>query len=309
MKWAECEKALVDKFTVNDLVGGNLSEVFAAEKASEQCILQNYHPLSVVIDSFQSLYIEALKKAFEWIAGNGWPTGCEHYAPVFFDYLTAFRRFRACMILFYGGYPLDAYAHLRDLKDRAILLAGIAHNITTFARVWGFDGTGDENPLVWQQMKNDRKEEEKKVFRRIIGKESGLPAPITQKLAKWQDMFNTEMHGGRLTWTTELSAWVRGEKPLSIGPTPMLEQTRNFATPVTQVAWLLMRLFPHFQPAPNTFGLKWREKYKVLDAAFRCLQEDALKADGGTFGAIIHLVDEKFSFPESFCYFEADGSG
>ena len=43
------------------------------------------------------------------------------------------------------GYPLDAYSLMRDLKDRAFLLAGVAHNITTFPTIIGAVTKGRES--------------------------------------------------------------------------------------------------------------------------------------------------------------------
>ena len=93
-----------------------------------------------------------------------------------------FRRVRACENLLLNGYPLDGYALLRDLKDRAIFLAAIAHNLTTWNALLGFGQgvpvpTSRETRLTdaeQQLMKKNAEREEHRLLDLMIRKKSGL---------------------------------------------------------------------------------------------------------------------------------------
>ena len=53
------------------------------------------------------------------------PHNPSNYPLAFAHFRTLFRRYGACEVLFYRGYPLDGYSLLRDIKDRTFLLAGV----------------------------------------------------------------------------------------------------------------------------------------------------------------------------------------
>ena len=156
MDIAKWQKRLENNFTVNGIVGGNLLDIFDQEKACGKYFANTFHGQCVLIDSFQSFYVETIKKSNYWVSSKGWPQDCENYPLILVYYIIAFRSFRACENLLQKGYPLDGYALLRDLKDRCIFLAGIAHNITTFPAIFGSKGI--ENPTIesWPKIKNGK---------------------------------------------------------------------------------------------------------------------------------------------------------
>src|SRR5579872_5354695 len=99
-----------------------------------------------------------------------------------------FRRFRACEIIYIKGYPLDGYALMRDVKDRAFLIAGVAHNITTLIRVLGLPVGQPFDPATYgKQTTDNRKNNERRVMRAMTGKESGLSADVQQDLKEWDE--------------------------------------------------------------------------------------------------------------------------
>ncbi len=76
----------------------------------------------------------------------------------------------------------------------------------------------------------------------------------------------------------------------------------------SEIAWLLLRSLPYLQVEDNAFGDRWQEKHKILDDSFLYMQK-GLSGLGKEIGdAFITLVEKKFSFDETFYYFEADGS-
>jgi hypothetical protein len=157
MDIAAWQKRLEDNFTVKGIVGGNLLEIIDQERICGEYFVNKFHGQDVLINSFQSFYIETITNVFDWVGVHGWLKDCEYYAPLLFHYITTFRGFRACENLLLKGYPLDGYALLRDLKDRCIFLAGIAHNITSFPTLLGIQGVKSATIAEWPKIKKKRK--------------------------------------------------------------------------------------------------------------------------------------------------------
>lgn len=308
MDVAEWQKRLEDNFTANGHVGGNLFEIFELENACGEYFATTFHGQNVLIDSFQGFYIETIQNALRWVADHGWPKGCDYYASILLYFVILFRSFRACENLLQKGYPLDGYALLRDMKDRAIFLAAVAHNITTFQQIFGYGGVKAITDEEWKKMKKNRKQEECRVLNRMIRKDSGLPEQTIEELEKWEQLFHEEVHGSKFSFFEELGSWVRGEAPLIIGPRPRELSMALYMNRASEIAWLIVRLLPYLQAEENAFGDRWREKHKILDDSFRHTQKGLSKLGKKIGDVFIEFVDKKFSFNEPFFYFEADGS-
>lgn len=308
MDLAEWQKRLEDRFTVNGVVGDNLLDIFEQERICGEYFATKFHGQCVLIDSFQSFYIETIKKSFDWVEANGWPKECEYYPPLLIYYITTFRSFRASENLLIKGYPLDGYALLRDLKDRCIFLAGIAHNITTFPALFGIQSIKSNTVEEWRKIKKSRKKEEQRVLNMMIRKDSGLPDNIVKELEIWEQLFHEEVHGSKFSFFTEMGNWVVKKEPLSIGPLPREDSMAMYMNRSCEVGWLLVRLLPYLQPEKNAFGDMWREKQRILDDSFLYMQQGLSKLGKKIGDAFIIFVDEKFNFRDPFFYFEADGT-
>lgn len=309
MKVAEWQKRLGDNFSVNGTVGGNLLEILDLERACGQHFTQTCHGQDVLMHSFQGFYIETIENARDWIAEHGWPKDYPNYALTLLYYVITFRSFRSCEILLLNGYPLDGYGLLRDLKDRAIFLAAIAHNVTTLPLILGYGGSGSLKDYGdWKRRTKERQKEKARVTNRMIRKDSGLPGEVIKVLGKWEQLFHEEVHGAQLSLCTELEQWMQGKVLLSIGPTPKKLSITMYMNRASEIAWLLLRSLPYLQVEDNAFGDRWQEKHKILDDSFLYMQK-GLSGLGKEIGdAFITLVEKKFSFDETFYYFEADGS-
>jgi len=233
MDVAEWQKRLEDNFTVGDVVGGHLVEIINLENSCGQIFTNTFHGQSVAIDSFQSFFVETIRMALRWISNNSWPKDSPCYPMILMYYVVMFRGFRACENLLIKGYPLEGYALLRDLKDRAIFLAGIAHNITTLPSMLGQAASKDLSWEEYKKVKFKRQKEEARVLSRMIRDKSGMPDLIQKELEIWEQLFNEEIHGSKLTFSTELADWINKKSPLSIGPTPKtLPMTMYEVSPV-----------------------------------------------------------------------------
>jgi len=292
----EWQKRLEDNFSSSGVVGGHLLGVIEAEQAYGRHVLGRFHGQSVLMDSFQSFYIETLVLAEKYVSTHGWPQDAPYYSTILVYYLTAFRGFRACQNLFVHGYPLDGYALMRSLKDRALLLSGIGHNLTTFE-------------AITATARRDREREERRVLSLMIGDTSGLPEDEIKELTFWQGLFHQEVHGANFTFLTELGAVARGERPMSIGPLPDDRSVGMYMNRAVEMGWLFTRLLPYLLPVEEAYGSEWAKRLAILDDSFRASEQALADLDKRIGTAFIALVNEKFAFSEGFHYVEADGSG
>lgn len=311
MNVEQWQRRLEENFTTKGAIGGNLFDVLDREKACRESFFQIFHGQAVLSESFQSFFVETLKTVRQWIASNGWPPACPNYVFIYVYYWVMFRRFRACEILLLSGYPFDGYALLRGLKDQTIVLAGIAHNLTTLTRTWGaMDGqtlTEDD----FDGLTNRRIQEDKKIWRLLLRKDSGLPDEVIKELFIWERMFHEEVHGSKFSLGADVMRWSRGQGEPSIGPTlpaPNNTSWSNYMNRATEVGWLIVRLLPYLQPVENAFGQDWHRKREILDDSFRYAERELSNLGKQIGAAFIKFVDEKFSFRKPFYYVEADGS-
>lgn len=309
MDVSEWQKRLEDRFTVNGVVGENLLPIFEQERVCGEYFATKFHGQCVLIDSFQSFFIETINKSLDWVKANGWPKDCDYYPPLLIYFITTFRSFRACENLLIKGYPLDGYALLRDLKDRCILLAGIAHNLTTFPAIFGIQNIENQTVEQWRKIKNSRKKEEKRVFNLMIRRNCGLPDNIVKELEIWEQLFHEEVHGSKFSFFSEMRNWIVKKEPLSVGPLPKEDSMAMYMNRSCEIGWLLVRLMPYIQPDENVFGDIWIDKYRTLDDSFRYMQQGLEKLGKKIGEAFIKFVDDKFKFRSPFYYFEADGAG
>ncbi|MDA3936672.1 MAG: hypothetical protein PF636_07400, partial [Actinomycetota bacterium] len=248
-KW---QQRLEDNFTVGDIIGGHLIDVIALEKDYGQHVVSTFHGRSVLMDSFQSFFIETLLSAEEWTRVNELPAGRPYYSTILVYFLTVFRSFRACQVLFLSGYPLDGFSLIRDIKDRAFLLCAIAHNLTTFEAVTAIN-------------KGERMKEERRVFSLLVGEDSGLSQEDRDEIAKWQSLFNTEIHGSMLTFVTEIRAVLQNGQPLSPAPLPDDRSIAMYMNRAVELGWMFTRLLPFLQPIEGAFGAEWGARRLILD--------------------------------------------
>jgi len=308
MDVAEWQKRLEENFTINGYVGGNLFEVLNRERACAEYFATKFHGYNVLIDSFQGFFIETIKAALAWAAKHGWPKGPSDYPLILLYYVILFRSFRACENLLHKGYPVDGYALLRDMKDRAIFLAGIGHNITTLPRIFGYEWCQTGNEVEWEKVRKERKQEQYRVLNRMMKEDSGLPAETRKQLERWERLFHEEVHGSKVSFFEELGRWVKDKVPLIIGPTAKELLMALYTNRSCEIAWLITRLFPYLQLEKNAFGGRWRQKHQLLDESFRYAQKGLSKLGKKIGDAFIEFVDKKVSFEDPFFYVEANGT-
>jgi hypothetical protein len=303
----EWQDRLAANFTVRGLVGGHLTKVFDREREVGEDVVSTFSGQLALIDSFQSFFIETLDLALQFVELNGWPPSPSNYPVAFAHFRMLFRRYRACEILFEKGYPLDGYSLLRDIKDRAFLLAAVAHNMATFPTIMGsIPVTADKRD--WKKKTTRaRKDIENRISRRLAGKDSGLAPDVLEEIGHWDELFHEEVHGGRLSLSHELGYLGTGVV-MPVGPTFHEQAFAVYMNRSSELGWIILRLLPYLQLRRTAFGDEWHRKHAVLDDSFRYMAQGLSRIGKKIGDAFVTLVDQKFSFAPSFCYFEADGS-
>ena len=307
MDVGEWQKRLEKYFSVNGTVGGRLIDVFDQETAYGQYVNSKFYGQRVLMDAFFSFFVETLNLAANFVSVRGWPKEYPSYGVALLYYITVFRSFRATDVLWVKGYPLDGYALLRDLKDRAIFLGALVHGITSIPKLFGAKNfrpgiksiTDDEFNKILKELKS----EEHRILDKMIRKKSGLPPDVQTELQTWESLFNAEVHGSKLTLARGIS-WLQGQQPLQLGPVPDQSTVATYMNRASEVGWLIVRAFPFLQLEANAFGNDWTEKWKILDDSFKVMVEGLANAGKKIGQAIIVLANEKFSFPLDLHYHE-----
>ena len=173
----------------------------------------------ILADSFLDFLAVTVRSAAEGHSKHGWPPHHAYYPICLVEFVTQFRGMRAAEVLSVSGYPLDGYALQRNLKDRAISLGAIVGGISSFPALYGLKGP---TSTPWtdrdkQTVLNRRKDEEKKIFSRMIGKKSGLDVGHLEALTQWNELFHMEVHGSRLSTMREMFSWLQDKKDFAVG--------------------------------------------------------------------------------------------
>jgi hypothetical protein len=291
MDVGEWQSRLEDAFSEGGIVGPYLLDVIALERAYGEHYIATFHGQSVLMDSFQSFFVETLRRSERWIVDNGWPEDCAYYGAILVCYLTVFRSFRACQNLLLAGYPLDGFALLRDIKDRAILYCAMAKGLSSWSAIHTLD-------------KSKRLNEERRIFDLLIGKHSGICPDDLKTLELWKNMFDQEVHGSKLTLVLEMSRLREGGQ-LSPGPLPHDRQLAMYMNRAVETGWLFARLLPGLQPVAGAFGPEWLARCRILDDSFR-VSEQVLADMGKRIATVFTtFIDQTFTFGDEVHYVEA----
>lgn len=304
----EWHQRLAGTFKVDGLVGGHLRIVAEAEERVSNDLVTTFRGQDALLCSFQSFFIETLMMASKDISTLGGPKNAPNYSVVLLAFFILFRRFRSCEILYIKGYPLDGYALMRDIKDRALLIAGVARNLTTFPQILGATGAPTiDGKNYRKQATRNRKDNEHCVMHAIVGKTSGLPKSVQDDLKQWDDMFHLEMHGAMLSLAQELTELQAGKLP-QIGPSAVRDAYIMYVNRSSELGWMVTRLLPYLQMSENSFGDEWHQKRDILDDSFRHMLEGFSNLGKRLGPSFIMMMDDKFAFNQPFYYSEADGS-
>jgi hypothetical protein len=194
------------------------------------------------------------------------------------------------------GYPFLAYTVLRNIFDNLVLSSASLQKLTDFYDVEGIERG---KPPDIAAMKKLRKRTEYEVRLRMTGNLSNLTQETRDSLAKWDMLFDWEVHGGRLSMVGA-QEWMKGIEPLPITPRFIEREFAMFMNRYSEVGWMTHRLIPNFQLLGIPLSDAWKEKWRVLDDSFEMMSRGLTEQGGKAIGvAIVELVKAKFPFNEN----------
>lgn len=250
----------------NGVPFGRLQSYWQEESRHLEMMQSNNPDTLLVVRAYQCLFLETAELLnASWTQPGAW-SQLDYYKSHFVPRMViVFKQIGCTDLMATHGYPLPAYAMLRNVFDSLVLISAVMQRITDFPKIEG------EIPGVLPTDKKSRelrKNAEREARRRMIGMDSGLPADTREKLALLDDMFDLEVHGARFSHATA-AGWVVGTDPLlPLVPEYQSHLTGLYEIRQSEIAWMAHRLLPLLQHSALTFPDAWKDSWRILDCGF-----------------------------------------
>lgn len=301
-KWQE---KLEEAFSYQNVVGGRfLLPLIDQERAVGQHFVEKYRGHRVLIDSFFDFFGRTLQTAAHVVTRVGWPANRPYYHDCFLRFLALFRTARAAELLSTSGYPLEGYTLQRGLKEQLFALAGVANKLVTMPGLRGLDKApaGEWTEEDRQKVRNAGIAIERKIRRSLL--RDNLSADSIAALAKWDDLFNLQVHSSQLTQAVELNRLVGAKGTLSVGPVPNELLDAMYMNRSHEIGWMIVRILPFLQLNEAPFGEEWEADWHLLDSSFRFMIEGLGSLRKKIAPAFFEFIDLKFRFDPTLRYLE-----
>lgn len=277
---------------------GRAHLLFDEEQKHQQAILQ-YEGYLALSDAFKCFFLETVE-LINMVSRPKVTVPLSEFYGIFVPRLThGFQSLCGAERVAICGYPYHAYTLLRNTFDNLILTSAALQKITDF---YSIEGITPGKLLDIAAVKKLRKDTEFVVRRKMTGGDSGLKRDTRDELAKWDALFDFEIHGARLS-LTGAQKWMMGQEPLPVLPRFEEMQFVMFLNRYCEVGWMVHRLTPAIQPSGVLLPAAWMEKWRILDDSFEItvysLTQQLEKKIGA---AIVELVKAKFPFNEQSAF-------
>ena len=269
---------------------GRAHDLFDAESAHEREVLR-YQGYLVSSDALKCFYLETTELTNSHIRPQIKTPMPPSYALFLARMANGFQALCGAERAALKGYPYQGYTLLRNIYDNLLMTSAVLQTLTTFEAAEGIGPAGVTDMVA---VKKARKETEYKTKRQMVGHRSGLSSEVIAELKVWDDLFDFETHGSRLSMTHTMN-WLRGLEPLPVLPAFNEMAFAMFMNRYLEVCWMFHRLVPATQPAGIPLPEEWHEKWGVIDVGLRA-QVESLSTDlGKKIGAImVEFVSAKF---------------
>ncbi len=195
-----------------------------------------------------------------------------------------------------SGYPRPAFTTLRNVFDDNVLTSAALQKVTDFYRIEGIDPNDKSGKIDPIAIKKARMDNEYEVRRVMTGWKSGLHPTVVEELIKLDQLYDLEVHGGRLS-LTDATGFMKGTEPLRIVPAFSEGSWALFMNRFAEVAWTLHRLLPNIQPSEGPMPREWCDKWAIVDNSFeivvRSLSKDLKMKIGDAYA---DFMKAKFPF-------------
>ncbi len=308
MDAAEWQNRLIDTFADEGVVGSNLAPGIGQEQSYKEYILRTFRGYDFLMHCFFSFYLDTLSIATRQLHEEESLRDDEAYRTIHLIHVANFKSFRAADNTFLSGYPLDAVALLRDLKDRAVFLSAVGQGLGSIHDLCRILPDDDGEDALTEERLNaarlQRMREERRVLDLMLRSTSKLSAETLRELQRWERLFHFEVHGSRLTRALTVKQ-IKQHKAFSLWPLPEPDPAAMYMCRAVEAGWMLTRTLPLLQVRAGAFGSEWSHKWTILDESFRYDTEEFGKTGKQIAYAIIELLDKKFPFTSDTFYGEA----
>jgi hypothetical protein len=271
---------------------GRVHELFEAERAYglQATRFQGYLSLS---DAFKSFFLETAEVFNSSVVPRINTQLSEYHAMFFPRLIYAWQSLCGLERLALHGYPLQAYAEIRNIFDSLQAESAALQGMVDF---YAIEGVVPGQTVDMAQVKKLRRKTEQEVCLLMSGSKSGLSQATIDELAVWDNLFNFEVHGGRLS-LTNAKDFMMGKDRLPVFPTFREKDFAMFMNRYCEIAWMTHRLIPLVQPPGIPFDRQWKEKWRLIDESFGIIASSLTKEKGKAIGAaIVEYVNTKFPF-------------
>lgn len=271
---------------------GRVRIIHGSQDEYSQRVLQFSGHLALS-DSFKAVFLESVELMNVYCRPRVRAPLSEHF-PLFLPRLAnAFHTLCGAECAAIRGYPSPAFTTLRNVFDDAVLMSAALQKFTDFYKIEGLNPNQKFDPNV---AKKARKVEEFKVRKLMTGSDSGLGDDVTNELAKLNDLFDFEVHGGRLSLTSAV-AFMKGEGPLHVVPKFAPNTFALFMNRFNEVSWAVHRLLPAVQPPGVPMQKEWADRWALVDESFEIAVRSLSKELGKKVGdAYAEFIKVKFPF-------------
>ena len=277
----------------NGVPYGRAHLLFDKEEQHQQAALQ-YKGYLALSDAFKCFFLETVELLnTECLLKITTPLS-EYYAIFMPRIAHSFQSLCGAERIALRGYPYLAYTLLRNTFDTLILTSAAVQRITDFYSIEGIEP--GKNNVDLAAVKKLRKKAEFNARSKMTGEESGLTAVTVAELAKWDELFDFEVHGARLSLAAA-QEWMKGKAPLPVLPIFNEKQFAIFVNRYCEIGWMVHRLLPLVQSTAAPLSGTWQEKWRTLDDSFEIVVLSLTEQFGKQIGAAIkELVEVKFPF-------------
>lgn len=292
MTGEEFQKRLDTAFVFERLNYGRVHLIHETQDAFSQEVAQFSGHLALS-NGFKAVFLEAIELLNSYCRPRVKVQLSEYY-PQFLPRLTnAFHTLCGAECAAIHGYPHPAFTMLRNVFDDVVLVSAALQEITDFYKIEGIDPNGKFDPAA---VKKARRVEEFKVRKLMTGSGSGLSADVTSVLAKLNDLFDYEVHGGRLSLADAIN-FMKSMGPLHVLPKFAPKTFSIFMNRFNEVGWAVHRLLPAIQPPGIFMPKNWADRWTLVDESFelavRSLSDELSKKVGDAYAEFIRV---KFPF-------------
>jgi hypothetical protein len=280
-EWQKLQRALEDAFAhphTNVVGGKHLQPLMDAEDIFGNIITQTFRGFRILQDSFQDFFLETEMMARNRVS-NMQNAGHRHYIYTVFLFRSLLRIIRAADRVACSGYPLKGFALLRSAREEALVLGAIVGGTANVPEAVGYKDNGSAQGVTTLQLQSreetGRRHKQAESYRRkiisqMIGPGSQLPKPELDLLGELREIFDYELHYGRLSYWLDVEALIHTGRMPSMEPTSGKDDLNVaiFLNRMTEITWLCHRCLPFLQSGPRAFGIDWVKRWELLDKAF-----------------------------------------